>query len=162
MTSQELEKVRTNGPKGRHYTAAEVDAQAMEALRLKVLGTRDADIAAQLGLSRPTVAKRIRHAVETHGPTNVTAYREIAKQRYEAGIAALTDGVRAGDYEAIRLWFDGTAKYAKLVGAEAPVQAEVYVTVETEQEKQLRDLLAQAERDEKVRESQIVDAEVVE
>jgi hypothetical protein len=42
------------------------------------------------------------------------------------------------------------------------VQAEVHVTVETEQEKQLRDLLAQAERDEKVRESEIVDAEVVE
>ena len=134
----------------------------MEALRLKVLGTRDVDIAAKLGLSRPTVAKRIRHAVQTHGPHNVTTYREIATQRFEAGLAALTPGLQAGDYEAIRLWFDGTAKYAKLVGAEAPVQVEAHVTVETEQEKQLRDLLAQAERDEKVRESQIVDAEVVE
>jgi DNA-binding Lrp family transcriptional regulator len=162
MTSQELEKARPDGPKGRHYTASEVDAQAMEALRLKVLGTRDVDIAAALGLSRPTVAKRIRHAVETHGPTNVTAYREIAKQRYEAGLTKLVPLMAEGNLDAIRLWFDGTAKYAKLVGAEAPVQAEVHVTVETEQEKQLRDLLAQAERDEKVRESEIVDAEVVE
>ena len=161
MATQELEKAATR-PRGHRYSPTEVDAQASEALRLKVLGTRDADIAAKLGISKPTVAKRIRQAVEQHGPTNVEAYREIAKQRFEAGIAALTPGLQAGDYEAIRLWFDGTAKYAKLVGAEAPVQAEVHVTVETEQEKQLRDLLAQAERDEKVRESEIVDAEVVE
>ena len=40
-----------------------------------------------LGISKPTVAKRIRHAVEQHGQTDVAAYREIAKQRYEAGIA---------------------------------------------------------------------------
>lgn len=161
MTMQELEKPtgkRNNG----HYSPTEVDAQANEALRLKILGTRDVDIAAALGISKPTVAKRIRQAVEQHGPVNVEAYREIAKQRYEAGIAALTPGLMAGDYEAIRLWLDATAKYAKLVGAEAPVQVEAHVTVETEQEKQLRDLLAQAERDEKVRESEIVDAEVVE
>ena len=57
---------------------------------------------------------------------------------------------------------DLNAKYAKLVGAEAPARAEVEVTMVTEQEKQLRDLLAQAERDEKVRESVIVEGEVVE
>lgn len=164
MTTQEVERWNPNpdGSQGRRYSATEIDAQADEALRLKILGTRDADIAATLGLSRPTVVKRIRHAIASHGETRVAEYREIAKQRYEAGIAALTPGLQAGDYEAIRLWFDGTAKYAKLVGAEAPVQVEAHVTVETEQEKQLRDLLAQAERDEKVRESEIVDAELVE
>lgn len=159
MTSQELERSKHYA---HHYSASEVDAQAMEALRLKVLGQRDVDIAAALGISRPTVAKRIRHAVETHGQATVAEYREVAKQRYEVAMQALAPGVKDQDYEAVRLWVETTAKYAKLVGAEAPVQVEAHVTVETEQEKQLRDLLAQAERDEKVRESEIVDAEVVE
>ena len=67
----------------------------------------------------------------------------------------------AGDYEAVRLWFDGTAKYARLVGAEAPPQVEMHVTVETEQERGLREMLAQAQRDEKERETVIVEGGVV-
>lgn len=108
------------------------------------------------------MAKRLTYAIQTHGQATVAEYREIAKQRYEAGLAALIPLMADGNLDAIGKWMDGTAKYARLVGAEAPVQVEAHVTVETEQEKQLRDLLAQAERDEKVRESQIVDAEVVE
>ena len=115
-----------------------------------------------MDLTRQTVSKRISHAVQTLGPRTVEEHREICKQRYEVAIQALAPGVEERDPESVRLWLDATAKYAKLVGAEAPVQVEAHVTVETEQEKQLRDLLAQAERDEKVRESEIVDAEVVE
>ena len=158
MTSQELEKSKS---KGRHYNASEVEAQANEALRLKILGTRDIDIAAALGLSRPTVAKRIRHAIDTTGPLYVAEYREIAKQRYEVAIQALAPGVAERDPEALRLWLDATAKYARLVGAEAPPQVEMHVTVETEQERGLREMLAQAERDEKARETVIVEGEVV-
>jgi predicted DNA-binding protein (UPF0251 family) len=161
MATQELEKPtgkRNNG----HYTATEIDAQAIEALRLKILGTRDVDIAAALGVARATVTKRLQHAIATHGQATVAEHREIAKQRLEVALLALGPGVERGDYEAVGKWVAATAAYAKLVGAEAPVQAEVHVTVETEQEKQLKDLLAQAERDEKVRESEIVDAEVVE
>jgi predicted DNA-binding protein (UPF0251 family) len=161
MATQELEKVRPS-LRGRHFSPAEIDAQAIEALRLKLIGTRDVDIAEALGVSRPTVTKRLQYAIKTHGQQTVNEHREIAKQRYEVLLQAVMPGVRNGEYEAIRIAGELTAKYAKLVGAEAPVQAEVHVTVETEQEKQLRDLLAQAERDEKVRESEIVDAEVVE
>jgi predicted DNA-binding protein (UPF0251 family) len=155
----EVRPVRRNG---QHYSPQEIDAQAIEALRLKILGKRDVDIAAALGVARATVTKRLAQAIETHGQATVAEHREIAKQRLEVALQALAPGVEAQDYEAVRIWAEVTAKYAKLVGAEAPVQAEVHVTVETEQEKQLRDLLAQAERDEKVRESEIVDAEVVE
>jgi predicted DNA-binding protein (UPF0251 family) len=161
MATQELE-VSKPDLRGRHFTATEVDAQAIEALRLKILGTRDVDIAVKLGISRPTVNKRLQQAIATHGQATVAEHREIAKQRLEVALLALGPGVERGDYEAVGKWVAATAAYAKLVGAEAPVQAEVHVTVETEQEKQLRDLLAQAERDEKVRESEIVDAEVVE
>lgn len=165
MTTQAVERhwiPNPGGKNGTHYTQQQIQAQAVEALRLKILGTRDHDIAETLGLSRATVAKRIAYAISELGQQTVAEYREIAKQRYEVAIQALTPGVAAQDPESIRLWLDATAKYAKLVGAEAPVQAQVEVTMVTEQEKQLRDLLAQAERDEKVRESVIVDAEVVE
>jgi len=158
--SQELEKPQT-WSRGRHYSPSEIDAQANEALRLKILGRRDIDIAEHLGISRPTVRSRIRHAIATTGEQSVAEYREIAKQRFEVAVQALAPGVANGDPESIRLWLDATAKYAKLVGAEAPVQAQVEVTMVTEQEKQLRDLLAQAERDEKVRESTLIEGEVV-
>lgn len=166
MTSQELERhwiPNPNGEQGRRYSATEIDAQALRAMDLKVKGWSDHAIGKELGLSRVTAAKRVRHAVATLGPATVTEYREIAKQRYEALIKAALDAADSDNaLEVVKVVGDLNAKYAKLVGAEAPVQAEVHVTVETEQEKQLRDLLAQAERDEKVRESEIVDAEVVE
>lgn len=165
MTTQEVERhwiPNPNGNQGRRYSDKDIEAQALEVLRLKVLATPDREIGERLGLSRATVAKRLTYAIQTHGQATVAEYREIAKQRYEAGLAALIPLMAEGNLDAIGKWMDGTAKYARLVGAEAPVQAEVHVTVETEQEKQLRDLLAQAERDEKVRESEIVDAEVVE
>lgn len=166
MTSQALERSwipNPNGNQGRRFSPNEIEAQAVEALRLKVLGWSDIDIGKNLGINRMTVGKRIKYAVETHGQATVAEYREVGKQRYEALIReALTDVTPETKAEAIRIAGDLNAKLMRLVGAEAPVQAEVHVTVETEQEKQLRDLLAQAERDEKVRESEIVDAEVVE
>lgn len=163
MAAQELEK-RGSNPRGHRFSQTEIDAQANKALELKLLGWRDQDIAEHLNLARLTVTRRMQHAIATHGQATVAEHREIAKQRYESLIRAALDAGATMDnpLEAIRIAGDLTAKYAKLVGAEAPVQAEVHVTVETEQEKQLRDLLAQAERDEKVRESEIVDAEVVE
>ena len=163
MTTQEVERSwipNPGGNQGRRYSPSEIETQAVEALRLKVLGWSDIDIGKKLGFTRATVAKRIKYAIETHGPATVAEYREIGKQRYEALIRETLERATPENYlEAIGRAADLNAK---LVGAEAPVQAEVHVTVETEQEKQLRDLLAQAERDEKVRESEIVDAEVVE
>jgi hypothetical protein len=126
-----------------------------------VLGWSDSEIAEKLNLARQTVQKRVAYGVQQHGQATVAEFREIAKQRYEKGLEALSTRVEEGDAEAIRLWFDGTAKYARLVGAEAPPQVDVHVTVETEQEKSLREMLAQAERDEKARESVIVEGEVV-
>ena len=163
MTTQEVEVFQPY-PKGYHRSKNEQEAEAIEALRLKILGWRDVQIAEKLNLTRQTVSLRLRHAIKTHGKATVAEYREIAAQRYESLIAAALEHGRNQDnpLEAIRIAGDLTAKFAKLVGAEAPAQVEAHVTVETEQEKQLRDLLAQAERDEKVRESQIVDAEVVE
>ena len=85
MTTQEVERRVPNpeGHSGRHYNAGEVDAQAMQALDLKVKGWSDSAIGEKLGLSRITVAKRIKHAVATHGAPTVAEYREIVKQRYE-------------------------------------------------------------------------------
>lgn len=169
MTSQELERSWTpnpNGEQGRRYSPSEIEAQSLEALRLKILGWSDVDIGKAItphGLTRQTVAKRIKHAIATHGAPTVAEYREVGKQRYEALIRETLERATPENYlDAIGRAADLNAKLMRLVGAEAPVQAEVHVTVETEQEKQLRDLLAQAERDEKVRESEIVDAEVVE
>jgi DNA-binding Lrp family transcriptional regulator len=162
MTSQELEKPRGKSKNG-HYSPGAIDAQALRAMELKVKGWSDQAIAEDLGVSRVTAANRIRHAVATLGPATVTEYREIAKQRYEALIKAALDAADPDNaLEVVRVVGDLNAKYARLVGAEAPPQVDVHVTVETEQEKSLREMLAQAERDEKARETVIVEGEVVE
>jgi DNA-binding Lrp family transcriptional regulator len=160
MTSRAVEKAQGKRNNG-HYTASEIEAQALRALELKVRGWSDIAIGEQLGLSRLTVSKRIKHAVATHGAPTVAEYRELGKQRYEALIRTALEKGKDNPLEAVRVAGDLNAKLMKLVGAEAPVRAEVEVTMVTEQEKQLRDLLAQAERDEKVRESTLIEGEVV-
>lgn len=138
MTSLELERPRTQQDNG-HYDAKVVDAQAVKALELKVLGWSDIAIGKELGLNRMTVAKRLRYAVETHGQQTVAEYRELGKQRYEALIrTALASADPDNPLEAVRVAGDLNAKLMRLVGAEAPPQVDVHVTVETEQEKSLR------------------------
>ena len=156
MSEASLQR-NTSRSHGYHRTAAEKDAEALRALQLKVLGWRDHEIGELMGLTRQTVSKRISYAIQTHGQATVAEYREIAAQRYESLIrAAMEDVTPENKYEAIKVAADLTAKFARLVGAEAPVQVEAQVIQVTEQEKELRDLLAQAERDEKVREGAIV------
>ena len=67
----------------------------------------------------------------------------------------------ANKYEAIKVVADINAKFVRLVGAEAPVAVDVEVHHVTEQEKELREMLAQAQRDEKARETVIVEGETV-
>lgn len=160
MTATEVERRRPTGYQS-HRTTSEIEAEALEVMRLKVLGWSDVAIGKQLSMARATVTARLRYAVETHGKQNVEEYREIAKQRYEAAISALGPMIAEGNLDAIKTWLDATAKYAKLVGAEAPVQVAMEVTQVTEQEKALREMLAQAERDEKARETVIVEGQVV-
>lgn len=161
MATQEIERVpRGQGTHG-HRSKAEIEAEALEVLRLKVLGWSDVAIGEHLNMARNTVSARLKHAIATHGEKTVAEYREIAQQRYEAGMAKLTPLIDAGSLDALRLWFDATAKWSKLVGAEAPVQVAMEVTQVTEQEKALKDMLAQARQDEKARESVLIEGEVV-
>lgn len=161
MATQQLERVpRGQGRQG-HRSKKEIEAEALEVMRLKVLGWSDVAIGQELNMARMTVSARLKYAVRTHGKKNVETYRQIAEQRYEAALSALGPLIAEGNLDAIRTWLDATAKYARLVGAEAPPQVSIEVTQVTEQEKQLRDMLAQAERDEKARETVLIEGEVV-
>lgn len=140
----------------------EREAEELEVLRLKVLGYRDSVIAETLKMSLPTVKKRLQAAVKQHGQTRVEEYREVCAQRYEALVAMALDEYKNGaGLAAIAEVRNLTREFADLVGAKAPVQVDLAVTVETEQEKQLREMLAQAERDTAAREQVIVEGEVV-
>lgn len=160
MTMVDLEPVTRPG--NGYRTEKERQAEELEVLRLKVLGYRDNVIAEQMRMSLPTVRKRLRAAVAQHGPQRVEEYREVCAQRYEALVAMALDEYKNGaGLAAIAEVRNLTREYADLVGAKAPVQVDLAVTVETEQEKQLREMLAQAERDTAAREQVIVEGEVV-
>ena len=146
----------------RHRSKKEIDAEALQVLRMKVLGWSDVRIGEELGMTRQTVAKRFSYAVATHGQPSVKEFRELAAQRYALLIEkALENVTEANKYEAIKVVADINAKFVRLVGAEAPVAVDVEVHHVTEQEKELREMLAQAQRDEKARETVIVEGETV-
>lgn len=156
-------KLELQRGKPSHRTPDERAAEELEVLRLKVLGKRDVDIARDLGMSLPTVKIRLRAAVERHGQASVKEYREIAEQRYSFLFNAASAVVAADptNMDAIRTATMIAEKAAKLEGAEMPVQAQIEVHQVSEQEAALRDMLAQAQRDEKVRESTLIEGEVV-
>ena len=145
------------------YTATEKEAQSLRALELKRLGWLDVDIAADLGVGLATVYRRLRRALDSHTSPEVEHYRMIGTQRYESYLrvfhAALErdpDNLDAASRAAVV-----NEKMMRLQGAELPQQVNVEVHQVTEQEKQLREMLAQAERDQAVREATIT-GEVVE
>lgn len=160
MTSTEIERPRRH--RNGHRTEKERAAEELEVLRLKVLGLSDVEIGERMVMSLPTVKKRLETAVERHGGTSVAAYREVIAQRYELLIhQALRIADEGGGLPALTVAADITNKYEKLLGVTAPQQVQMEVTQVTEQEKELRDMLAQAGRDEKARETVIIEGEAV-
>lgn len=141
--------------KGRKRSTSEIIVEENECWRLKLLGYRDITIGEMVGLSRNAVAKRIKSAGEKYGKQSVETYREQIKQRYEVALLAVSAGVEAGNLDAIARWESINARIEKLTGATAPEQIEVQVTQVSEQEKALQDLLAQADRDRKLKEADL-------
>jgi hypothetical protein len=147
---------------GGHRTKRQRQAECLEVLRLKRLGWIDSQIGNQLGMSIPTVHRRLTQALDMFGQPEARHYRMVIAQQYDMLLQVAMQGVEQGDLESVRAAVSILDRKAKLLGVEAPTQVEVHATVETEQERGLRDLLDQAEREAKARESAVVDGETVE
>lgn len=139
-------------PRVRHRTKREKKAESLAILNAKVLGKRDIDIARELNMSTKTVQRRLDAFVEQHGAAAVESYRQVAEQQLDVLMAAAMAGVAEGDLKAIEVALKVHERRSKLLGLDAVEKTEHVVTVQTEQEKQLQDLLAQAARQEKLRE----------
>lgn len=131
--------------------------EELEVMRLKVLGWRDVDIASHLSMSIATVHRRLNAALAEQKPLEVGKYREQHKQTLEVLMRQSMPGIEVGDPAAIANGVRIVDRLAKLLGTDAPQQVETTVTVVTPQERELSELLAQAERDAAMREADIAE-----
>jgi AraC-like DNA-binding protein len=144
---------------GRKRSPKEEKAEQSRVLEMKVLGYRDADIAAELNMSVGTVHRRLTKALDETRPLRADEYREQMKQQYEVAERVSIIGMQEGDQAATANYLRALAGKAKLLGVDAPVQSEVHLVVETQQEKELAALLAQAQEAAAVREAELAEEE---
>lgn len=163
MAGDEVEKFVPYRKAGGHRTQAQREAEGLEVLRLKRMGMVDSQIAQTLNMSIPTVHVRKREALALFGESTAAEYREVIKQQYEVLIQASMPGVQAEDPQAIGNMTRILANMSRLLGVDAPQTVDLNVTVETEQEKQMREMFARMEaQTAAAEEALIVDGEVVE
>lgn len=161
----ELEPFR---PSGRQRRKEQQESEGLEILNAKIRGERNVDIARRMDLSVRGVQRRLDAFVTKHGPPAIETYREVQNQQLEtlmrAGMARLEQGLIMNtlDHEAANLILRVMERQAKLLGLNAPERVDAQVTVQSEQERQLRELLDEAERREKMREHDLIEGEVVE
>ena len=152
--------------RGRKRSRAEAEREENECLRLKLLGWRDLDIAESMSISPATVQRRLRTGLARTKPLRVAEYREQVKQQLEVlervAMSKVVDvETQNVNLEAATLVLRILERKSRLLGVDAPVKAEVEVTQVTEQERELRDLLAAAAAQQAAAEQVIVDGEVV-
>jgi hypothetical protein len=87
-------------------------------------------------------------------PTVEEARREEL-ERLEAIIVAIWPNVEAGDKDAIASYMKVSERKAKMLGWDKPIEISSTVVEITQQERELQDMLAQAERDQKMIEAQL-------
>lgn len=130
-------------------------------LDMVVAGWTHREIAAELGCSVRTVANRQDTALARKVPVTVAKYRDVMNEQLDH-LFRLNIATAESDPSALERSIERAVKIldrkAKLNGVDAPIMVEATVTEVTSQERQLADLLAQAERDQKMREEAMTES----
>jgi transcriptional regulator len=139
---------RNAGPKAK-------EAEEQRVLDMVVGGWTHREIAKELGMSMRTVANRQDTALARIVPTTVAKYRTMMNEQLDKLFRANVTALEAGDEKAIERAIRIIERKAKLNGVDAPIVVEATVVEVTQQERALADLLAQAERDQAVKEAEM-------
>lgn len=114
----------------------------------------------ELGVPRATVARYRDKALESIAIPTVDAARKEELGRLDILVEAVWSLAETGDNTAIANYLKISERRAKLLGLDKPIEISQTVVEVTAAERELADMLAQAERDAKMKESELVESHV--
>lgn len=115
------------------------------------------DIEKELGIPYATCQRYKERALASIQLPTVDAARKEELDRLEAIIRAIWPAVESGDDKAIANYMKVSERRAKLLGLDRPIEVTQTVYEETAQERELRQLMEQAERDQKMEEARLLE-----
>jgi hypothetical protein len=140
-------------------TPGQRQAEENKVLDLVVNGWTHREISQELGISPRSVATRQEAALARVVPTTVASYRKTMNEQLDKLFHINLQALSTGDEKAIERAIRIIERKAKLNGVDAPIMVEATVVEVTQQERALADLLAQAERDQAVKEAEMSEHE---
>lgn len=144
-------------PQGKHKSREQRAAEAKQCFDLRVAGQRIDQISLALGISEGTVVNRLVAGAKMAVSPSLEAYRAQQDARLDAILSGLLASIplAGGMNPQIAMALVRVEeRRAKLHGLDAPTQVRLdgTITEVSQQEREMADLLAQAERDNKLRE----------
>jgi len=115
-------------------------ARRVEVLSLKLAGVSTAQIADRMGIQPDTVRKLINRTLRTAENRAVEEMRELENARLDRAQAAIWSQVLAGDYRAVMVFLQISARRARLNGLDSPTKIDLSSDVRSEMERALADL----------------------
>lgn len=136
------------------HTKKERIPVALDMLRLRVKeGWTLERIAEHWGCTHPTVSNYLQLALSTYQEPIVDEARKAMVMRVERMIEVYTPLAAGGDAKAADVLGKYMDRLNKLLGLEKPIQVEQTITEVTAQERELQQMIAEAERQEKLKEA---------
>src|SRR5215211_5924894 len=115
-------------------------ARRVEVLSLKLAGVSTAQIADRMGIQPDTVRKLINRTLRTAENRAVEEMRELENARLDRAQAAIWSQVLAGDYRAVMVFLQISARRGRLNGLDSPTKIDLSSDVRSEMERALADL----------------------
>jgi hypothetical protein len=143
-------------------THVAVAVRRARAFELAVSGKNPVEIAEELQVTPSTASMYVTEALAMLPPPDVEEARRLEVARLDAMLQALWPQIKHGNPDAVRAAIPVTQERMKIIGGYAASRVDAVVTVQTEADRALVELLKQAEAEMTRREAQILDADVVE
>jgi hypothetical protein len=156
--SKLIESLNLDQTEWRHWakrTDGERLALGLVILQRHLKGKSMRTIEAELGIPLATCQRYKERALSSLQMPTVEEARREELERLEAIIVAIWPNVEAGDKDAIASYMKVSERKAKMLGWDKPIEISSTVVEITQQERELQDMLAQAERDQKMIEAQL-------
>ncbi len=134
----------TGGPAHTQLNRAIETVQQTRAFHMKLDGYTHAQIAAELGISKGTVANRLAAAQAEYVTPALEEWRTLECQRLDSYLLSLHSQIRSGSIPAIQTALRIAERRAKLLGLDAPVQVEATVTQTTQEDLELAQIIREA------------------
>jgi len=115
-------------------------ARRVEALSLTLAGVSTAQIAERMGIQPDTVRHLVNRTLRTAENRAVEEMRALENARLDRAQAAIWSNVLAGDYRAVMVFLQISARRARLNGLDSPASVEISPNVRGEMERALFDL----------------------